>query len=122
MKELTADDILGAQDIECERVEVPEWGGVIYIGLMNAEARDEYERGLISDERDKDGGVIMDYSNMRAKLVAATVADKNGNRLFSESQINALGKKSSAVMVRLYDIAAKINLLNDDGIEQAAKN
>jgi len=122
MNQLNAIDILNCDDTKRERVNVPEWKGFVYVSVMSAAARDEYEVSMISDERAADGSAIMDRDNMRAKLVVATVTDESGNRLFTTEQAAELGQKSCAPIMRLYEIASRINVLTDPEIEEAAKN
>ena len=40
---LSRDDILGSDDLRLERVDVPEWNGVLYVRVMTAGERDQFE-------------------------------------------------------------------------------
>lgn len=122
MKELKKDDILQAVDIEREKVEVPEWNGVVYIGLMSAKERYQYEQYSLRQEQDENGYPNIDVYHFTMRLLAATLSDKEGNILFSKDDIEELASKSTDVLTRLFDIAFKINFLCDEGIEEAAKN
>lgn len=119
MKQLTAEEILGADDLKREKVEVPEWGGFVYISTMSGTARDTYESSVIEME----GGKFKEnLKNIRAKLVAATTTDDKGNLLFSADQVEALGKKSARALDRLFEATSRINAVSDEDIEELAKN
>lgn len=119
MKQLTAKDILKANDLKRERVEVPEWGGFLYVSTLSGEARDAYESSVVSFSG---GEAKQDLANIRAKFVAATVTDEDGNLLFTSEQVKELGKKSASVLDRLFDKAQKLNAISDADIEELAKN
>ena len=47
MESLSRDQILKAADLKVEKVDVPEWGGAIYLKVMSVGERDSYELSLI---------------------------------------------------------------------------
>ena len=65
----------------------------------------------------------MDLRNMRAKLVALTVVDDKGKRLFrGDADVNALGRKSAAALQRVFEVAQRLSGLSDEDMEELAKN
>lgn len=114
---LSKDQILQAQDTPYEDVNVPEWGGAVRIGTMTGEGRDRYEQSIF-DMKKK--GVTLD--NIRAKLIAASAIDESGNLMFSEEDIQALGKKSAKALDRLFAVAQRLNGVTDADVEELAKN
>jgi DNA-binding transcriptional MerR regulator len=60
--------------------------------------------------------------NIRARLCAATAVDENGNRLFSEKDVELLGKKSSAALDRCVKVAQKLNRLTETELDDLTKN
>jgi len=46
-KALTKEQILGASDIEIEKVDVSEWGGFVYVKGMTAKQRDDFEASIL---------------------------------------------------------------------------
>lgn len=110
MAELSADAILGADDVVIESVPCPEWGGEVYVKSMTGAERDEFEKGL---RRNGD----LDLTNARARLLVRVIVNQGGTRKFSDVQAPALGKKNAAVISRIYDVAARLSGLSDD--EQA---
>lgn len=114
MAMLTRDAILGATDIKRELVAVPEWGGDVYVGMMNGAARDMFDAQIVNK---KTGS-----QNIRAKLAAATVQDEEGTLMFSIADIEALGKKSAAALQRVYEVAVRLNRMGADDVEELGKS
>lgn len=119
MAVLTRDAILGASDIKTRTVSVPEWGGDVLVGTMSGEARDAWEQSLIRKVGAKSEPNLI---NIRARLVAATVVDEDGNRLFTEADVAALGRKSSAALERVCKVAQSLNGLGDSELEDLKGN
>jgi len=111
--ELTREQILEADDLQIKAVDVPEWGGVTYVRTINAEDYAKYVRSNV----DANGKATMD--NYIARYCAFTICDSKGNRLFTDNDAIALGKKYSSVMARLYNEA---QTLNGEDIEELEKN
>lgn len=116
MATLTKEQILGADDVAREAVEVPEWGGKVFVSEMTAASRMEWELDVFDGE----GKPLTD--NWQVKLVARCVVDKNGNRLFSADDIEALGRKSKDAIRRLYDKANALNGFGEGAAQDVEKN
>jgi len=117
---LTREQILGAQDIASEIVQVPEWGGAVRVRAMTGKQRDTFEESL--QVRDKGGKVRTSIVQFRAKLVAWTVVDENGQRLFSVADVQALGEKSAAALTRVAEVASRLSSITADDAEEMIKN
>lgn len=120
MAVLTFDSIVSTQDLPKELVPVPEWGGDVYISTMTAADRDAYELSLANMQAN--GKAKPSMQNMRAKLVARCLVDEDGARIFPEAKIDELGKKSAKVLDRLFDVASKLNGINEADQVEIAKN
>lgn len=116
---LTRDQILSADDLKQESVPVPEWGGDVLVRGLDGEERDAYEATIIS-QRGTD--VKMNLNNARAKLVQRSVVDGVGSRLFDESDVKRLAKKSAAALQRVYDVAARLSGLSKEDLDDLTKN
>lgn len=114
---LSREQILGAPDLRFEEVAVPEWGGTVRIKMLTGAERDAFE-GMIRDRATL--GKLGE--NLRATIVASTLVDESGARLFTEADIEALGKKSWLALERVATASARLNKLEDRDIEEAAKN
>lgn len=99
------DDILAAEDLPRELVPTPEWEPAVpkvwVRGLTGAE-RDAYEQGLLVSGRS--GTRVKDrVDNIRAAFCVRIVVDENGERVFTDKDVAALGEKSGAVLDRIWD-------------------
>lgn len=120
MQELTSEQILDADDLKREAVEVEEWGGTVWIREMNAIERDHFEQGLAAGLREGQSREEA-MSNYRARLVVLVACNKAGDRLFKDDQAGTLGKKNAAAIEKLYNVAERLNLLSDEGIVDESK-
>lgn len=102
------DKILAAQELPTEQVQTDEWApsGVPFVrvrGLTAAE-REEWERWVGNPDGKKE-------TFIREKLVAMTVLDEEhpDQPAFSRQDIQALSHLSSAVIVRIWDVARRLS-------------
>lgn len=116
---LSRDQILGADDVEFADVAVPEWGGTVRVrGLTGAE-RDEYETEIT---RIRGSSVEMRLQNARAKLVVRACIDSTGDRLFTDADVAALGKKSAKALNRVWNIARRLSGLSAEDVEELVQD
>jgi len=116
MSMLTREAILAADDLKREEVQVPEWGGAVCVTTMTGAGRDAWEQSLVGAK-----GAV-NITNVRARLVAYTVVDAEGQRLFTDADAEALGRKSAAALDRCAKVAQRLNGLNDTALEDARGN
>lgn len=123
MAYLSKKDILGSKDYKTEVVSVPEWGGDVLIRELSGYDRDKYQLELVSI--DAKGVPTPKFENIaRAKLflVALSIVDEQGNKLFTEEDIEALGAKSGDALDRVYVAASDLSKLNFSDKEQLKKS
>lgn len=118
-KLLTRDAILQAQDLPTEDVEVPEWGGTVRVRALTGAERDAFEQSVV-EMRGK--STRMNLKNIRAKLVALTVVDEDGKRVFSDEDAELLGRKSAAALNRVFEVAQRLSGLRPEDVEELAGN
>lgn len=116
MKVLTKDQILSAPDIQLELVEVPEWKGSVYVKTMTAAERDNFEKSIMGRR-----GIEPNLEGVRAKMLVATVVDKDGNALFTMEEIDVLGAKSARAVDRLFAVAQRLSGFTPQDVEALAK-
>lgn len=114
---LNKDDIIGASDIPVKLINVPEWGGDVYVKRQSIRERDfliPISNGFVSVEppkgeekpkmvmkKGKDADEA--YSKYRIYTVGFALCDENGIRIFSDEEIDTvLGKKSIEAIERIY--------------------
>jgi hypothetical protein len=115
---LSAEQILDADDLPWEDVEVPEWGGTVRVRGMSGTDRDRFEAAMLS----KDMRSVSKESALeryRARLAAACIVDENGQRMFrSDAEIKRLGEKSAQALQRVCDVASRLSGLTDADQEE----
>jgi len=118
---LSKEQILSANDIESKVVSVPEWGGEVMVVGLNATEKDEFENGLVTRD-EKTGKAKANLKGATARLCALCIKDENGERLFADSEIVALGEKSGKAIKRVYDVAEDLSGLKPGEVEEIVKN
>jgi hypothetical protein len=113
---LSRDAILTADDLAFEEVEVPEWGGSVRIRCLTGTERDNFEASVYKN------GETPDFRNVRAKLVAKTIVDEEGNRLFTDNDVKELGRKSAGALNRVWEASSRLSGLSEDDIKELAGN
>ena len=116
---LTRDAILAAATLKTEDVPVPEWGGSVLVRELRGRERDEWEASL-AVQRGRQ--MVPDVANMRAKLVARVVVGEDGEPVFTQQDVYALGELSAAALDRVFEVASRLSGLNPDSLEEMAKN
>lgn len=116
---LTRDAILSVNDIATEVVDVPAWGGKVRVRGLTGEERDRFEESML-EGKGKNRQVRL--ANFRAKLVSLCIVDDKGNRLFSEGDVAALGKKSAAGLGAVCDVAQRLAGLSEEDVEELTAN
>ena len=118
---LTKAAILAADDRPTEEVEVPEWGGSVLVRGMTGKDRDEYfAQQTIQHGRQ----TIQDITNASAKIVARCLVDPQSpeERMFTDAEVEELGRRSSAALERVGKVAARLSGLTEEDIEELGKD
>lgn len=116
---LSRDAILAADDVQFEDVEVPEWGGKVRVKSLTGKERDALESSMIVG---KGKNANVNLNNLRAKLVARSVVDEDGKRIFTDDDIAALGAKSAAALTRVYEVAQRLSGITQEDVDELTKN
>ncbi len=114
MTTLSRDAILNINDTALVQVDVPEWGGAVYVRPMSGRDRDAYDLEMVQA-----GGKI---ENMRARIAVRVVCDADGNLMFKPEDADALGKKSAKALDRIYAAMESTSKTTADGIAQLKKD
>ncbi|MEU3441813.1 hypothetical protein ABZ755_15575 [Streptomyces griseoincarnatus] len=115
---LSKDQITSADDRKWEDVPVPEWGGTVRLVGMSGTERNAYQSSLVV--LGPNGSVQrMNMTDQLAKLVAKCLVGEDGQRLFSDNEVKALGAKNGAVLERLGQVAQRLSGLRKEDVEAA---
>lgn len=115
---LSIADILKEDDLPAHKVDVPEWGGVVYVATLRADERDAME-ALIVEKRDATG--IVGISSL---VVAYCLCDDKGQRLFAndlETAAAKINRRSGAGVQRIFNKCSKINGLSKGDLDDLEK-
>lgn len=118
---LTREDILDRSVLKTERVEVPEWGGIVIIRELTGNERDEWESELVEGRGDEIV-IAESMAGARARLASLAIVDEDGERLFTVEDVESLGRLSGAALGRVFDVASRLSGLTADDIEELSKN
>lgn len=116
---LSRDQILQANDLPLEEISVPEWGGTVYVRGLTGEERDELESSVVHIEGKRKR---INTSNIRAHLASLVICDEAGKKLFTEKDIQALGRKCASALQRVFDAAQRLSGLTEEDLEELGKN
>ena len=127
---MTREQILGAQDIAFEDIDlsdIPGWGTVRIKDLSAAE-RDRLEAGMVRQKREpkRGSGVTVrqeaNLENIRARFCAPCIVGEDMRPLFTEADLVVLGGKSARALDRIFDRIKDRNGLNDEAVQELVEN
>lgn len=115
-----AAQILAIDDIVFEEVSVPEWKLRVLVRGMTGSERDAFEQTIMRGSgRERELNLV----NARARFVSRCIVHpETHKRLFTPQQVDALGRKSSAALQRIYEVAMRLSALTETDIEDLGKN
>jgi hypothetical protein len=119
MAMLNKQQILQANDLKRELVHVEEWGGDVYVRALTAGEKDRHEAEWLGEQDIEKKARI--YAS-RSRLLARTLVDESGNRLFTDNEMEILEAKASVPMQRLYEVAQRLNAFTEAAVEGLVKN
>lgn len=118
-KYLNRKEILSIPDQVVEEVHIIVWNTHVRVRSLTGLERDAFEATVVNTNG-KNTKVNM--RNARAKLVAMAVVDENGEQLFVEDDVVALGNKNASALQAIFDVASRLAGIGDDEIEELSKN
>ncbi len=111
MRKITKDDILNREDTKLEQVDIPEWGISVHVRTLSGSERDLFESRISKDR-----------VGIRGLFAALVVCDEKGDRVFSDADQFALGKKSAAALDRILDVGLRLNGMKEEAVAEMEKN
>jgi len=116
MAVLSREQIVKADDRRTEVVPVPEWGGEVIVRALSSEELDSWEQWIVDNRVGENT-----CPNLRASLVARSVVDESGNRVFGDGEVEVLGRKSGAAVDRIFAVAQRLTARSEEDIERLKK-
>lgn len=127
---LTREQIFNKVDIEVKEIQVPEWGGTVFIRQLTRGEQDAYlkrqmgEARVKTQRRDSSGEIAAaSMFGHDAFLCVCGICDENGSPLFSDKDVDQLKKKNGEVIGRIaLEIVRFSGMAGDVPLEEEAKN
>lgn len=116
---LNRDQILGADDLPTEELEISEWGGTVLLKALNGEQREEIE---VRSHKAKSSGDALGWKGLKTLVATYALVDDEGKPLFTAKDLAALAKKSSAALDRIFEYVMKMNAMTKADAEELAGN
>lgn len=108
------DDILGLDDAKIIPLEVPEWSRTVHLRVLSGAERDRFESSCAADPKTGRKQVL----NLRARFAVMVLCDEKGQRIFTDADAEALGKKSSSALSRIMEAAGKLNRFLEADVQE----
>ncbi len=122
-KILTRANIDAAEKRTTELVDVPEWGGSVYVQSLNGDERDQFEESLmVTTKRGSKTTRDVVLKGARAKLCALCIVDEEGQRLYSDDDVAVLGRERAAALDRVFEVAQRLNGMSDEDLERTVED
>lgn len=115
--------ILAADDLKSEAVEVAEWGGTVYVRTLTGAERDDFMLTCArARAQGKKLGLEADPRGITCRLLVATLCDETGKALFTPDDADALATKNSRILDELFEVAQRVNALQETDVDDLVKN
>ncbi len=118
---LTKHDLLKAWTPKIEQVDVPELGDGAHVFVRQFSAADRGKLETMGVQF-KEGKQYDKVPRVRFLTVALSLCDEQGSRLFTDAEIDEIGKMPASVVDRIFERAAELNALSKKAVEDAEKN
>lgn len=113
---LSRDSILTAHDTKTVALAVPEWNGEVYLRVLSGTERDAFEATCQPDPSGR-----KNLLNFRARFAVLVIANEKGERLFTDADVAALGKKAAPVLNRIVEAGFALNALSPAEVDALGK-
>jgi hypothetical protein len=120
IKILSAKDVFDvAVDITTELVEIPEWGGAVYVRGLTALERDDLEQSCLEG---KGRNQRVNMRNLRAKMAIMSTVDAEGTPLWDDGDVERLTRKSAKALDSIFKKAQLLSGMSDEDVDDLTKN
>lgn len=98
---LSRKQIMKSTDLKKKLIDIPEWGGSVWIQEMTGEQRILFDKWVIANNEAQSESLL--------RLIVATAVDEEGKLLFTDLDIPDLMKLSAVALERLSDTGAELS-------------
>lgn len=114
---LTKTEIFGSTDRSPELLEVPEWGGDVYIAALPENEWRRLQRETSEALKKGEDGSAQEY-----EMVVLSVYDAGGVLLFDKGDIKTLGERNHLAIERIVEEIMRVNGLSEKAVKDSEKN
>lgn len=107
--------ILAIQDLKTKVIDVPEWGDQVTVRMISGT-----ERNRLNEVASASG--TFDMNTFQTTLLAMSLIDASGVRMFTDDEAAQLGGKSAAALKRIFDEVTAFSALKTTSVEEAEGN
>lgn len=120
-KTLSKQDILQTNDAVIEKLEIPEWGGCVFVRSITAAERGQIEASAarFKETKGKDESFARTFT---LKFAALALCDEKGVRLFNVDEVEQLAKKNAKPISMISEVAQRLSGFDKKDIEELEKN
>lgn len=110
------EQIIKADDITSETVDVPEWNVKVEVRTLSGRDRAK----MLKSHMDSEG--VLDIEKLYPALLIAAVFDPDsGDKVFTEFDYDVLNNKSGAALERVAQVAIRLSGLGGEAVAEAGK-
>ncbi len=107
---LTRAQILASRgDRKPVRLEVPEWGGEVFVRVMSAK-----DQAALSED--------VKASELPIKVILHCLVDEKGQRILSDDDFEALFEEDFPIIMKVFAFVARLNGLSSKELDEAMAN
>ena len=112
-----AETILATSDLKEEEITIEKWGGDFLVRELTAGQRERFEQLYVEQ-----GSV--DVKDLRASFIVDCFFTLEGKKIFDESHIEGLSKKSASIIDQIFDVCRRLSGIGDfeEQMEKAEGN
>lgn len=89
-------------------LEVPEWGGEVFVRVLSAKDQMELSEGIKPTE-------------MPVKVIIHCLVDEAGEPIFADEDFETLAAEEFPIIMRIFAVVAKLNGLSTRELEEAVE-
>jgi len=111
--------IFASNDLKTDVVDAKEWGiPKLSIKELNARERDE----IAIKVKEAEGTLEITDNKWYAMMISKSAIESNGERMFSDDDVDALLEKNSSVLRRIGEAVVELSGYTEKAVEDAEKN
>jgi len=115
---LSIEEVLAKEDLPLIEVQIPQWGGSVWVRTMRAD-----ERSVMEDEHTASrNGDAVKSGMFRKRLLGRTLANEDGSDWLSPQQLDQLMTKNAAAVELIVEAALNQNGFGRKDVEELEKN